>query len=83
MFLSKIKEAYSETKQLNESAYSLGRIDHTKCENKIRAIYSECIKQYPSKGDDQVSILFSARLINYGDGKDENKDTIVELHIVD
>ena len=76
-----LKSIFSKTiEKINESTYSLRNINCSKCVDIIKKIYDECIKQYPSKGKDYISILYSAKLVDIREK--EKEDRIIENIIV-
>ena len=78
MFLDSFKEKLPTLKQVNGSAYFLRCINCSLCES-IKNIYDKCKKQCPSKGKDNISILYSAKLT---DVKEKDKEDKMVKNIV-
>lgn len=79
-FLRLIKNEFKDCIQINESTYVINDIDYNGVAEKIKVLYDNATKQYPSKGNDYVSILYAAMLANINN-KDKY-DRIVEQHII-
>lgn len=79
-FLQLILKHFSDCVKINESAYSIKRIDYQNVATEVKAIYDEAEKNYPSKGKDFVGILYAAKLANVKD-KDKS-DRIIEQIII-
>ena len=79
-FLRLIRDNFKSLKKLNESAYALPCNNINEIVNKIKDSYEFAVKQYPSEGDDYVSIFYSPHLANQK--SKEKLDKIVENHII-
>ena len=78
-FLSLLKNEY-EYIRLNESTYALKSIDYLEIAEKVKDIYKNAIKKYPSRGEDYISLLYAAELAD--ENNRERFDRIVENRII-
>ena len=78
-FLSLLKNEY-EYIRLNESTYALKSIDYIEIAEKVKDIYKNAIKKYPSRGEDYISLLYAAELAD--ENNRERFDRIVENRII-
>ena len=80
LFLDKIKGKFPQCTRIDESTYSLRKKEINETIGLVKSIYNECNSM--TKEEDYVSVLCSAFLQNQTYKSKEEKDCIVEYHVV-